>query len=124
MTERYVIYGRPMTKKNSMRIYGKRVLQSKAYVKYEREALMQLLAQVKKRYGERAVSLSAHYYMPNRRSWPDLVGLLQATSDILEKAGVYQNDGQIVSYDGSRIVGVDKENPRVEVTVASVGKED
>lgn len=47
--------------------------------------------------------------------WPDLVGLLQATSDILTEAGIIDDDMWIANYDGSEIVGIDKANSRVEI---------
>jgi len=56
--------------------------------------------------------------MPDRRK-PDLLGLLQATADILEKAQIIDNDRNVVSFDGSRIMGVDKQNPRVEIEIES-----
>lgn len=68
-------------------------------------------------HDEGRLVVTCHYYMPNRRSWPDLIGLLQATSDILEKAEIINNDRDIVSYGASRIMGVDKERPRVEITI-------
>lgn len=48
------------------------------------------------------------------------MGLLQATSDILEKAGILENDRLIADYDGSRIVGLDKQNPRAEIEILRV----
>jgi len=54
--------------------------------------------------------------MPDKRI-PDLLNLLQATADILEKARVIDNDKDIVSFDGSRITGIDKLNPRTEITI-------
>ena len=48
---------------------------------------------------------------------PDLLNLEQATADILEKARVIENDKNIVSFDGSRIAGIDKENPRTEIII-------
>ena len=48
---------------------------------------------------------------------PDLTNLLQATADILEKARVIENDKNIVSFDGSKIAGIDKANPRCEITI-------
>jgi Holliday junction resolvase RusA-like endonuclease len=59
--------------------------------------------------------------MPNRKSWPDLIGLLQATCDILEKAEIIVNDQYVTSLDGSRIVGVNKDNPRVEIEINEMG---
>lgn len=58
--------------------------------------------------------------MPDKRSWPDLVGLLQATSDILTKAKIIDDDKWIVHYDGSRIVGVDKAEPRTEIEIIPI----
>ena len=54
--------------------------------------------------------------MPDKRR-PDLLNLEQATADILEKARVIENDKNIVSFDGSRIAGIDKENPRTEIII-------
>jgi Holliday junction resolvase RusA-like endonuclease len=55
--------------------------------------------------------------MPDNRSKPDLNNLGAATADILEKAGIIENDRLIVSWDGSRIMGIDRENPRAEITI-------
>jgi len=55
--------------------------------------------------------------MPSYQSWPDLMGLYQATADILQKAGIIKNDRDIVSFDGSRIAGIDSGNPRVEIEI-------
>jgi Holliday junction resolvase RusA-like endonuclease len=52
--------------------------------------------------------------MPTK-AFPDLANLLEATCDILEKAEVIDNDKNIISFDGSRIMGKDKDNPRVEI---------
>ena len=55
-----------------------------------------------------------------KKSWPDLVGLLQATSDILTEAKLIDDDKWIVHYDGSCIAGVDKNSPRVEIDIIPV----
>ena len=60
--------------------------------------------------------------MPDRRV-PDLINLLQATADILEKARVIEDDKNIISFDGSRIMGIDKENPRVEIEIKKPGSD-
>ena len=62
------------------------------------------------------ISLQILYYMPTKAR-PDLLNLEQATADILEKARVIENDKNIVSFDGSRIAGIDKENPRTEIII-------
>lgn len=114
-----VIYGRPATKKNSSRVVyaGKypRVLPSKAFEEYQALALKQLQFYRKRAYHSGPVSLRCRYYMPNWAHWPDLVGLLQATSDILTDAGIIDDDMWVANYDGSEIVGIDKANSRVEI---------
>lgn len=104
--------GQPITKKNSMRIFNGRVMQSKAYCNYEKDCLYQLM---KKRTPlEGKLHVTCLYYMKTARE-PDLLNLMAATHDILEKANVIVNDSQIKSVDGSRIMGKDKMNPRVEI---------
>lgn len=119
-----VIMGQPRTKKNGSRIAltpdNKRVLlPSKAYEQYERVALVQL-ARVQAVHGP--ISVMCRYFLQNRAHWPDLVGLLQATSDILQAAGVIDDDKYIVNYDGSMIAGLDKDNPRVEIIIHQINE--
>ena len=68
---------------------------------------------------EGKLSMKALYYMPTKAR-PDLLNLLQATSDIIEKAKVIENDKNIYSFDNSRIMGKDKDNPRVEILLEEV----
>ena len=111
--------GRPATKKNSGRIVfknGKRIIiPSEAYENYEDACLWQLAG--KKLHISGIVVVECKYYLPNKRSWPDLIGLLQATSDILTKAGVIDDDKWICSYGNSCIAGIDKDNPRAEIII-------
>lgn len=117
-----VITGRPATKKNSSRIvrFGNvhKLLPSKAFDTYQEAALWQL-CRYKVHY-DMSVHVKCLYWLPDRRWWPDLVGLLQATSDILEKSGILKNDRLIGSYDGSRIMGLDKDNTRVEIFIEKI----
>jgi crossover junction endodeoxyribonuclease rusA superfamily len=121
-----VIYGRPTTKKNSSRVVmaGRypRVLPSKAFTEYEKLALQQLQFYRKRFYVAGPVHVRCRYYMPDKRSWPDLVGLLQATSDILTDAKLIDDDKWIVHYDGSCIAGVDKSSPRVEIDIIPIAE--
>ncbi len=114
-----ILHGRPTTKKNSSRVVrcGKltKVLPSKAYEGYEEDCLWQLKS-CREKY-EGPVRIKVLYWMRDRRSWPDLVGLMQATADILEKAGVIDNDKNIVSWDGTHIVGVDRSKPRALIEI-------
>nr|DAX57753.1 MAG TPA: Endodeoxyribonuclease RusA [Caudoviricetes sp.] len=111
--------GRPATKKNNGRIISRNgkpiIIPSETYINYEESCLWQLTG--KKFYISGIVVVECRYYLPNKRSWPDLIGLLQATSDILTKAGVIDDDKWICSYGESCIAGIDKENPWAEVRI-------
>lgn len=111
--------GRPATKKNSGRIISRNgkpiIIPSEAYKDYEDACLWQLAG--KKMHISGIVVVECKYYLPNKRSWPDLIGLLQATSDILTKAKVIDDDKWICSYGDSCIAGIDKDNPRAEIRI-------
>lgn len=116
-----ILSGRPITKKNSQipikTKSGKYfIIQSKQYRDYEKICLWQIKEQYKGETIINKISLKALYFMPDRRL-PDLLNLLQATADIVEKGGVIENDKNIVSFDGSRIMEFDKENPRTEIYI-------
>lgn len=70
------------------------------------------------------VNVRCVYYMPTRRR-VDLTNLLEATDDVLVRAGVLADDhsGIIAAHDGSR-VRMDREWPRVEIEIVSMLKED
>ena len=114
-----VFNGRPITKKNHGQIVknGNKwgYIPSEAYSNYEDACLWQLAG--KKLHISGIVVVECKYYLPNKRSWPDLIGLLQATSDILTKAKVIDDDKWICSYGDSCIAGIDKDNPRVEIRI-------
>ncbi len=125
-----ILTGRPITKKNHQQIVltknGRRyVIQSKPYLTYEKECLWQIITQ-RHLHPETSeiiidkINLQALYYMPDKKI-PDLLNLLQATADILEKARVIDNDKNIISVDGSRIIGIDKISPRVEIIIKIIG---
>ena len=111
--------GRPATKKNSGRIISRNgkpiIIPSEAYKDYEDACMWQLAG--KKLHISGIIVVECKYYLPNKRSWPDLIGLLQATSDILMKAGIIDDDKWICSYGDSCIAGIDKENPRAEIRI-------
>ena len=123
MTKRIVLTGDPRTKKNSQRICvlpnGSRFIKPSAqYERYETRCLWQLKG---KRWGiDRPVNVRCVYYMATKRK-VDLCNLLEASCDILTKAGVIRDDnsGIVASHDGSR-VRYDKDRPRVEIEITEV----
>lgn len=120
-----ILPGRPITKKNSMQIIKKKngkpsVIQSEQYREYEKMCLWQLKGSNHKTFEGVPLHVKCLYWMPNKRSWPDLIGLMQASWDILEKGGIVDDDQNIVSPDGSRIMGVDENNPRAEIFIQEV----
>ena len=118
-----LIHGCPRTKKNSAMIAKTRtgrpfILPSKQYREYEQRALSQLGFLTKPI--DYPVNVKCIYYMETRRK-VDLVNLLEATDDILVKAGILADDNSqiVVSHDGSRVLH-DKESPRVEILIEAV----
>ena len=123
-TIRITLAGEPRTKKNSQRIMvkpdGKRfVMPSAQYEKYEQACLWQL-----RRYNrmdlQGPVNVECVYFMPSLRR-VDLCNLLEATCDILVKAGVLIDDNSkvVASHDGSRVL-LDRQRPRVEIKITEV----
>lgn len=138
------IMGNPATKKNSPIVVRGRaaVLPSKAYRRYEQEFRRQLSV-IKEQNGlshfSGPVHLRAEYYLEDRAHYPDLNGLIQATQDILSdefgtvldretgkgkrqkrRRWVLEDDRIVKSLDGCRIAGIDKTNPRVEITIEAM----
>lgn len=113
--------GRPITKKNHGQLVKRNgkmcMIPSKAYREYEESCLWQIAG--KKINVPGVVVVECVYYMPDKKAFPDLIGLLQATSDILTKARVIDDDKWICSYGASRIAGYDKANPRAEITITN-----
>lgn len=145
-TERavFIIEGNPATKKNSPIVVRGRaaVLPSKAYRRYEKECHRQLMAMKAEKglaHFAGPVHLKAEYYLENRAHYPDLNGLIQATQDILSdefgmvvdketgkhkkqkrRRWILEDDRIVKSLDGCRIAGIDKDHPRVEITIEAM----
>lgn len=114
------LYGEPRTKKNSARILTGRVgrpyvAPSKAFVDYEESCLWQI-KRPQKPISAR-VNVRCIYYMKTHRR-VDLANLIEATTDILVKARVLEDDNCriVAAHDGSR-VDYDKNNPRAEIWI-------
>ena len=112
----------PKTKKNSLQIItvkGRpRIIQSKAYRDYEREAI-KFCPRANIGY---AVNVKA-YYFRRKHHRVDLTNLESALMDVLVKAGTLKDDSCSIvwSTDGSRVF-YDKDNPRTEVEITAVIK--
>lgn len=120
------LYGDPRTKKNSPRIMqgrgGRRyVAPSAAFDEYQTACLWQIRAPpepISARVNVRCV-----YYMKTARL-VDLANLIEATTDILVKARVLEDDNSkiVAAHDGSR-VELDREKPRVEIEIEEMEDE-
>ena len=109
------------------------LLPSKAYRAYEqhcREALAALRLETKLPHYSGPVQITALYYLESAAHWPDLLGLEQATADILSdeykvlnhkrtlvREWLLSDDRIIKSWDGSKIAGIDRERPRIDVQI-------
>lgn len=117
-----VILGEPRTKKNHpviARGKGGRpfILPSQQYRNYEQIALSQIGFVDRVDY---PVNVKCKYYMKTRRK-VDLCNLLEATCDILVKAGVLADDcSSIVAAHNGSGVFYDKDNPRVEIEIEAI----
>jgi len=130
----FIINGNPISSKNSIRSGitkdGRNYTYTvKAVKDYKDNALKQLTVQARDYlkdyifdYGKTdlpiylPIQVSFIFYCKDNRK-RDLVNLCQLPCDLLQAAGIIQNDNLIKSLDGSRIMGVDKLNPRTEITI-------
>ena len=131
----FVLLGQPVTKKNSAILTrGRaRILPSSQYMEYERrcrEAINVLRKQIEIPHFDMPVKMTCRYYLQSRKHYPDLTGLQQATADIISdeyktinhkktlvKQWLLSDDRIIKSWDGSKIAGIDKLNPRTEIII-------
>lgn len=110
----------PVTKKNHGQIITVKgrpmLIPSKQYKEYEK-ACAEFLLQMPFNTIDVPVNVCCLYYMPTKRI-VDLVGLEQATLDVLVKYGIILDDNSriVASMDGSRVL-YDKENPRTEIEI-------
>lgn len=135
------VYGQPATKKNSSVMIARRaaILPSKAYREYAEVFRLHLMKARNLPHFLGPVALEVKYYLKNRAHYPDLNGLIQATQDLisdeyalmpdeatgkrkkqLTKKWLLADDRLVKSLDGCRIAGIDKENPRAEITLRAL----
>lgn len=128
---KFIVPLNPVTKKNSGQVTKSgMVLPSKAYRRYEKEALKLIPPDARLHINE-PVNVKALYYMktdyyaPERKAKVDLCNLHNAAHDMMVTAGVLEDDNCriIVATDGSRVLH-DKRNPRTEVTITRIESEE
>lgn len=119
---KFEIPGNPATKKNNNQIFinpqtGKRfVAPSQRYREYE-----EMCGWFVPKLGiDYPVNIKCVYYRETK-GVVDLVNLLEATDDILQKFGAITSDCYkvVAGHDGSRVL-FDKKNPRVEITITKM----
>lgn len=118
---RFTVPGPPRTKKNHGRLVKAKgrliMMPSKVWsdwCKQVKAPLEQAMQQAGLSPLAQPVNCAAVFY--REVAIGDAVGFYQGLADVLEHAGVVQNDRFIVSWDGSRLAK-DKLHPRVEVTL-------
>ena len=114
----YKIDGELCSKSNSRRIVNwggrPRIIKSQKALDYVASSLPQIARQKKHPMLENYLSMEIHVWYKSKR--PDLdVSLIQ---DVLQEAGVYKNDRQIVEIHAFKYW--DKEKPRVLVRIHEV----
>ncbi len=121
------LYGNPATKKNSARILRNHsgrpfVAPSKAFVEYEGNCLLQIKRPLSPLSAR--LNVCCIYYMATARR-VDLANLIEATTDILVKAGVLEDDNSkiVAAHDGSRVL-LDRKNPRAEIEIKEMEEKD
>lgn len=118
MTFNLTVPGSIRSKKNSKRIFAvgkfKKVLPSKSYMEWEKQARISLCGRAIPDFPLTCpVHVEAHFYYRGPR--PDLQGCMESIADAMQGI-IWENDGQIESWDGSRLHH-DKDNPRTEILV-------
>lgn len=118
---RFTIPGQPATKKTSQRIFRRRILPSKAYCAYEiycEPFCKSAWIDTGKQPMDFGVSINMKVFLKN---WivGDCTGYQQSIADIMQKFGILANDSWIHwDWEGEHwFGGVDKDNPRIEITV-------
>lgn len=124
---RFTIPLNPVTKKNHSQMIWRNgravIIPSKPYQQYEKDC-RPFIPRPSFAPISGQINVKAVFWMQTRRK-VDLVNLEQALLDILVKYGLIEDDNSkiVVSMDGSR-VGYDKDNPRTEVEITEIEREE
>lgn len=117
---KFIIKGRVASKKNS-RVFNtktKRSFPSKQYREWHEQACWQLYTQKKKTFTH--CNITIEIYALNRRRF-DLDNVVASIFDVLVDCGILEDDNVNVVPEFRVIYkGIDKENPRAEVTITQI----
>ena len=117
----------PRTKKNGARIYGRRLLPSKAFEQYEAECMQYLRPCPVKQPIDYPVNIKALYYVPlfknGNRKRIDKTNLESALMDILVEYKILADDDStiVVTTDGSRVIHI-KGQGKTEITITELSE--
>ena len=110
------ISGRCAVKKNNKRVFKRHgrtiVLSSEKVLAWERLALPLIIRAKTRPMIDFPVEARFKFYFKNRQHEPDVSNLTEAPQDLLQKAGVIQNDKLIVRIVAEKFFG---EEPRTEI---------
>lgn len=95
--------------------YTGRRVKTKEAKSWESEALW-MLKKIRKKFRKKEVVVIYEYYFKDNRS--DYINRAKITDDIIEKAGIIDNDRQII--EGHIYKRIDKKNPRVEIEIEKI----
>ena len=112
---RITLKGRIPSKKNSKLRTWKKLISSKDYQSRENEQLKSLENQVKPLGLNKPLYVNYAFYFPDNRK-TDLSNKIESINDLLVKYGLIEDDNRkIIKGIHATEIGVDKENPRVEI---------
>ena len=126
MTLKIIIPGRPTPKKNSPRIIPARgnrppmLLPAQSWYEFIKRCEPHILPHGNIQF-DTPVQVCVNVWLQDARK-PDLVNVLQGVGDMLEHFKLLTNDRLIESWNGSRICGIDRPNPRTEITITIMDK--
>ena len=112
--DKLIIKGRVPSKKNSKMWTGKYLISSKAYREWEKEQSSQLINHPRYDY---PVEMHYEFYRPDKRR-TDMDNKITSIQDLLVHNNILLDDDYTnIPYKTSRSMGIDRENPRVEIII-------
>jgi Holliday junction resolvase RusA-like endonuclease len=114
---RFIIEGRPASKKNNRRNFGRTSLPSLAYMRYREEALPQIITQFNDKKIFMPVRINITFYQKGRLR-QDIDNALSSVLDLLQEGGVIADDNLVTEVTAKKISG--KQYWSTEITLREV----